>query len=68
MTQVVTRLIVSLATFGGPQPGKTAETLTDQIVTFNGGLAVTAIQLSTLFTYQFARKSSWCYFPMLFVS
>ena len=39
-----------------------------QIVTFHGGLAVTAIQLTTLFLYQFSSKSAWCYFPMLFVS
>ena len=38
-----------------------------QFVTFHGGLAVTTIQLSALFLYQFAAASSWCYFPMLSV-
>lgn len=38
-----------------------------QFVTFHGGLAVTTIQLSALFLYQFATASSWCYFPMLSV-
>jgi len=39
-----------------------------QFVTFHGGLAVTTIQVSALFLYQFAAASSWCYFPVLSVS
>lgn len=46
----------------------TGKRLIVQLITFHGGLAVTTIQLTALFLYQFAKTSSWCYFPVLSVS
>ena len=60
MQKVVTRLIVS-------QVKRFHIVDLSQLITFNGGLAVTTFQLTALFLYQFAKMSSWPYFSMLSV-
>lgn len=65
MRQVLTYLLVRVQL---PFNQSTNKLKTPQLVTFNGGLAVTAIQMSTLLVYSFAKFSSWSYFPMIAVS
>lgn len=39
-----------------------------QLVTFHGGVAVTALQLTALFLFEYKRAAAYCYLPILFVS
>jgi hypothetical protein len=43
--------------------------LIDQLITFHGGIAVTALQLTALFLFQFqsTKAVAFCYLPILFV-
>jgi hypothetical protein len=38
-----------------------------QLVTFHGGLAVTGLQLTALFLFEYKRAAAFCYLPILFV-